>query len=172
LKGDTTRRALEEKLQAARNLRREARFDEAIEAYKDVLTKHGPNPGVQKELDALVKEWEPKDDEHREARAFIYRDWPKLNSPQKLRDRMARARQALAVCKEKGDKLTVQKLGLVNRAHDAMLNKLVKGLRPDVEDDRQTAEVIDKVAGELQKLHQEVLDYLEIKAPVPKDEKR
>ncbi len=174
LQKDTRRKELETLVQLARNQRRQANVNEALKTYQVALDRYGPNTLLQKEMNDLKDAWQTKSAEHAAARKFIYQVWPAQDFPRKLRDRLDEARKAFEVCKQAGDKLTVEKLYLVNNAHAGRLERQFNALRPESnEDDRRMVEVIEKVAGDMQKLHQEVCDFLGIKqGPAPAPEKK
>lgn len=126
---------------------------------------------MKRELDDLKQAWEPKSEEHRKARAFIYEVWPKLDTAQKMKERMNEARRALQTCREAKDKLTPHKLLLADVALDGRLQKQLAGLRvTESEDDRRVAKVIAQVHDDLERLHADAVEYLGLK-PAKKDEK-
>jgi hypothetical protein len=136
-----------------------ADFGEAIRVYEEALLKSN-DAKLREEVDELKKGWELKGPEHEKARKFIYEVWPTLDSAQKIKDRLGDAQRAFATCKEVGDKLTPRRLYLANRTLDGRLQKQLKVLRPDNEDDRAVIQVIEKIGPALEKLHAEVVDYL------------
>jgi len=166
LKTDAKNKELFKDVSLARLMRSKAEYDQAIQIYEDALKKHGANEQVQKELDQLKSEWKVEGPAHQRARDFIYDDWPKQDRTHRLKSRMRDANDAFEEIKKAKDKLAAHKLALINVAHADRLNKELKGLKPDErEDDKAAAKLIEDVAGDLQKLHQDVLDFIGIKKP-------
>ncbi len=171
-KNDTKRKDLLTMIQRGRLLIKQAEFEEAIKVYEEAVARGGDTGTLKKELDDLKQAWEPKSEEHRKARAFLYDVWPKLDTARKMKDRMNEAKRAFEACREAKDKLTPHKLLLANVALDARLNKQFSGLRPtESEDDRRIVKVIEQVGHDLETLHAEAVEYLGLK-PAKKEEKK
>lgn len=136
-----------------------ADFTEAISVYEQALAKSN-DAQLRKEIDELKKGWEIKNPEHDKARKFIYEVWPNLDTAQKMKDRLSDVRRAFETCKAEGDKLTPRRLLLANNALDLRLQKQLRPLKPDNEDDRAAIQAIEQAGLALEKLHTDVVEYL------------
>jgi len=159
LKNDKSAQVVKTLLLRGKEALDRADFAEAIRVYEEALTKSN-DEALRKEVDELKKDWQLKGAEHEKARKFIYEVWPNLDTAQKMKEQLGDAQKALAICKDVGDKLTPRRLLLADRVLDARLNKQLKVLRPDNEDDRATIQTIEKVGQTLDKLHSDAVDYL------------
>jgi tetratricopeptide (TPR) repeat protein len=149
----------------AQLLENDGEFDKAIELYESILQKGGDQPAVSAHLKKLKASWQIKDERHRVAREFIYRDWPKYSTAQEMKPHLVDARKSFQICRNADDRLTPLKLLKVNIAHTVQLNKEYEGLEPQKnEDDRAKfriiADVIADVTDELKNLTEEVNSFL------------
>ncbi|MBY0524126.1 MAG: PspA/IM30 family protein [Gemmataceae bacterium] len=167
LKNDSKSQAFKSLVLQARNFVKEGNYTEAIRVYDSALAEMD-QPQLRKEVDELKRAWTIKSPEHEKARRFIYEVWPNLDVPQKMKDRLPEAQRALQTCKDAGDMLTPQKLLQGNLTLDARLNKLMRVLKPDREDDRRTIEIIEKVAAGLETMHNDAVEYLGMRKPPAK----
>jgi hypothetical protein len=163
------RRELESKLQRARLLEAQADFDQAIRLYESVLARVKDAPEVAAHLQKLKKAWTiPEGDEaHAKAREFVYNTWSQLDAAG-VKTEMKQAFQAFKVCRDRGDRLTAQKLRLANASHAASLTKRFEALRsaPDKEDTRAEIKALTQAKDDLFRLRDEVNAFLGIgKAP-------
>jgi tetratricopeptide (TPR) repeat protein len=158
---DPRRQRSQEMVAQARHLEREAEFDAAIKLYERVLEQVPDSPQVRDKLMELKREWTPKNEAHARAQKFIYETWPSLQTAAQIQARLDEARKAFQICKENGDSLSPRKLLKTYEEHAARLVKEVDALRPaEREDDRRTAETIEKLTPELEKFNEQVKQYL------------
>jgi hypothetical protein len=150
---DPARQQVRAMFEQAHNLEGEGDYGRAIELYEKVLAAmKDKDPNLAKRLPKLKEAWEPKSDEHRKARQFIYETWPKLESPATMKERIKQADEALTVCEKAKDPFGPQKLLKVALLHAKQLSKQLEGLDPDGELDRKPAEELADVLGQLEKL--------------------
>jgi hypothetical protein len=145
----------------------------AIALYEELLKADAPNEKLKKDLaehlDKLRKEWEPKSDGHREARAFIYNDWPEIKDDAVLLEKLPEARKAFEVCKTVKDKAGLIRLFKGTEIHAVRMNQELKTLKPDINiDDEKQAKTIQDVSKGLAELARDVNAALARAAPAGK----
>jgi hypothetical protein len=151
---------LAKRVERAQLLEAEAEFEQAIRLYDQVVQASPEQAKIKAHLDRLRKQWETKDDPHKEARKFLYETWPTLDVAG-LQANMKQAEEALAACRAAGDKLTPQKLMRANVAHKVSLQKQLETLkRRDNEDSRNKAKAITQVSERLLRLHTEAAAFV------------
>ncbi len=110
---------------------------------------------------AAAQQRGPQSEEHKDARQFIDEVWPTLDDAG-LKANMAKAEQALAVCKKAGDTIAAGRLFRAAEAHAVRLKKEYDALSPDVNsDDEGPAKLIREVATGLKKLAAESKTFLD-----------
>jgi hypothetical protein len=78
-----------------------------------------------------------------------------------LAEHIPQAQKAFQKCKDKGDRISLQKLLLRTEAHADRLNKELAQLQPElVIDDEKEATKLTKVSERIGKLRQDIQDYL------------
>ena len=168
-KNDPVRAELQEMAGRAQLLENEARFDEAIALYEQLLKKGGNAYAASlrtyaEHLDQLKKDWTPKNAEHQAARTFIYKTWPGLETPAQLQGKLETAAAMFHVCRTNGDRLTPVMLLKANTAHlDRLRQRLETILASTKPEDRKEGETIVAVQDGLEKLTNEVSNYLQEK---------
>jgi tetratricopeptide (TPR) repeat protein len=168
LKEDKSPEAREAKglYEKAHNLETEGDYGRAIELYKKVLATT-KDAKLEQHLAKLKAAWEPKDDAHRKAQAFIYDTWPNLEAPAVMKDRVKQAQAALAVCRKVKDPSGPRKLLAVALLHSKKLTQDLEKLAPDLnEEDVKPAKELDEVLELLGKLIKEAITDV-AQAPVP-----
>ncbi len=136
----------------AHNLETAGEYGRAIELYEQVLAKT-KDAKLAERLPKLKAAWEPKDDAHKKARAFIYETWPKLETPALMKQRIKSAQEALAVCRDDKDPFGPRRLLAVALLHAKQLTKQLGELSPDAnEQDREPAQELTDVLESLAKL--------------------
>jgi len=85
-------------------------LDEAIKVYEQIQKEFGAQPQITKRLEQLKTEWAIKDDAHRAAREFIYKEWVKIKTAAETEAKLPKAKDALATLQKAGDQLTIYKL--------------------------------------------------------------
>ncbi len=164
---DPRRREAQDKIARAQLLEDDADYGKALELYKEVLDSGVDVPQVRERYEKLKQEWEPKSDEDRQARAFIYDAWPKAE-PLELKAYLTRAEQAYRTCHQAKDVLTLRKLLKVAVEHAGRLKKLYDTLQPDANtEDRDKAQLIAEAAEGLNRLIKEATADVEKVAPAP-----
>jgi hypothetical protein len=139
----------------AHNLETAGEYGRAIELYEQVLAKT-KDAKLAERLPKLKAAWEPKDDAHRKARAFIFETWPKLESPAVMKQRIKSAQDALAVCRDDKDPFGPRRLLAVALQHAKQLANQLGELSPDNnEQDREPAQELSDVLDALAKLIEE-----------------
>ena len=147
-------------LERARLLEAEAEYDRAIRLYEQVMQASPEQGKIKAHLDQLKASWTPKGEKHSQARAFIYEIWPTLDVAS-LQKNLPLATDALATCREAGDKLTLQKLLRVNVTHTVNLKKQLETLkRRDSEDNRNQAKIVAQISESLLRLHNDAVTFL------------
>jgi hypothetical protein len=145
----------------AQLLESEGEFEQAIQLYERIMQNGGDQKALAEHVKKLKAGWQVKDERHRGARDFIYRDWTKYATAAEMKKHLAEARQAFQICRNADDKLTPLKLLRTNIAHTVQLNKESEGLEPEKsEDDRAKFQTIADVAEELKKLTEEVNTFI------------
>jgi tetratricopeptide (TPR) repeat protein len=161
---DPNRREQLAKIAQAQALEREAEFGKALALFREaqeVLKQ----PMLQERIDRLAAAWKIKDNEHEMARRFIYEVWPEFDQT-RMKERIAKAREAFDVYKRAGDVMTPRKFLKDAITHLAKLNQLQAGLNTEVnEDDRKQAEELGSLVELLDKLMGDVGDYLKTAKP-------
>jgi hypothetical protein len=147
-------------IKKAEELEKQADYQQALAIYERIVTEGSKDPSLLKKLQTLKQAWEPKGEQHRGAREFIYVEWPKCTTARAMKDKLEEAKSAFAVCKEAHDYFTCRKLYLVNEDHAAQLRKEIEVLKGDNEDDRATLDLLKTVAPELVTLSKQVTDFL------------
>jgi tetratricopeptide (TPR) repeat protein len=149
--------ALAKLLEQARLFEQDAEFEQALSLYEKVLEARPDQDNVKRRLDKLKAAWAPKNERHAKARAFLLQTWPRLDVAN-LVDQLKQAEEALAVCREAGDRLTPLRLIHVTPVHVAKLKERLETLRrQNTEDSRNQLKAIARVAEGLRRLHAEAL---------------
>jgi hypothetical protein len=157
LKEENTPEAREAKAmyEQAHNLEVAGEYGRAIELYEKVLART-KDAKLAERLPKLKAAWEPKDDAHRKARAFIFETWPKLESPAVMKQRVKSAHDALAACRDAKDPFGPRRLMAVAVLHAKQLGKQLGELSPDTSEmDREPAQELTDVLDSLAKLIEE-----------------
>ncbi len=147
-------------VEEAKRLESQLEIDKALALYDQVL-KEGYQPeGLKEHVEQLHKEWEPKSDAHRKARAFIFEVWPTLDDGG-LKDKLAEAKAAVETCKTAGDLRTLTKFSRATDAHFVRMTQEAGKLRPDINvDDEKPFKLIQDVRDSLKPLFDDVNLYL------------
>lgn len=150
-------------LNRARVLESELEFDQALALYGKVLADApAAAQGLHEHVKKLRDGWALKDEEHRDARAFVYETWSSLKEAARIKDRLPDAWRFFDVCRKAGDRLTLRKLLRVSKDFAARLAKEYEALRPDAsDDDRKAAETIAETSTDLVKLIKAVSEEVE-----------
>ncbi len=145
----------------AQLLENDGEFEQALQIYESILQKGGDQKSLAEHVKKLKASWQTKDERHRRARDFIYRDWPKDATAAEMKKHLGDARQSFQICRNADDRLSPLKLLKTNIAHTVQLNKESEGLRPEnSEDDRAKFQTIADVADDLKKLTEEINTFL------------
>ncbi len=135
-------------------------FDKAITLYEEAI-KMEKNPMFVSRLDRLKKAWSVKDAEHRTAREYITKYWPKRKW-ENLLDLMEDLEKHVEVLNKHGDYLGAQLLYKANVDHLTNMNNVLNALQTNSSDeDQQKAEQIEKTAEALRNLNRDMLDLIE-----------
>jgi hypothetical protein len=137
-------------LHRADNQRLDADFDGALKTYDELLNRFGEREEVRKKKDDLERQWKVKGEAHREARTFIYQTWPNVRTVEDVERNLPKARDALAVCKQVGDRLTPLKLLLSASTQTEIVARAVEETTKSESDaDRLNLPKLQKLSGEL-----------------------
>jgi hypothetical protein len=159
-------KALRTLLERAGLLERQAEFDEAIKLYHRILAEKPDQPKVRAHLENLERDWKiVSDSPHQKARSFIYNTWAMKMDTASLKAELPKARDALAVCRKYGDRLTPQKFLQATLAHGGALMKRLAVLgQRESEDNRNETRAIRQLAEELDRLHHEAAAFVHQKS--------
>lgn len=144
----------------AKLLEKELEFGKAIEIYEAILKDGYENADLNKHVEKLRKDWEPRTKEHAEARGFIYRVWPTLHIS-RLEEKIQAAKDAFQKCKNADDLISIRKLLKGTEGHADQLRKKLEELRPDlIIEDEKEAQQYKKVSDQIAKLGEEIQEYM------------
>jgi hypothetical protein len=132
---DPKRQEFVAKWEQGKALEREKEYGEAIKLYEEAQ-KGLNDPGLAKYLEKLKAGWEEKGAAHKEARHFIYKEWPEFDAT-RMKKQIEGARKAFETCRDVNDSLAPQKLLRVALSHDAKLKAILADLHPDVNEEQQ-----------------------------------
>jgi hypothetical protein len=150
----------------AKLLEKDLEYGKALAIYEKIQKEGFQDAELDKHLKEVRQLWKPPADaEHKEARNFIYRVWPALDTAG-LEENLPTARKAFERCQKAGDVISVRKLLKGIEGHADRLTKEFSELRPEINiDDEQPAKRIKKVSEALGKLLKEVQTYLQKSQP-------
>jgi len=158
---DPVRKELLAKLQGVQLLESQAELGKAIDLVKDLIAKGLNDQAVKDKLAQLEKLWKTDGSpEHEKARAFIYNVWANPLSATDLGDKLEMARNALTVCKQKGDLVGPKKLLDGTIAHGPRLKKELDKLDSVNPEDQEQIKAIQGIARGLDRLLQDADGYL------------
>jgi hypothetical protein len=147
-------------IEKAKQLEKEAEAEQALALYKKVPEKFWPQ-GLDKYIKKLEADLKPRSKEHAQAKDFIYKEWPRLDT-QGLVKGITQAEKVFEVCKKLGDQVYPRKLLKETRRHMQRMEKELAGLKVGVNPDDDTqAKVLLELAPKIRKLENDVSSYLE-----------
>ncbi len=157
-------------LHQAKLYEEQADFDQALAKYDQAFGKGVPiSDEVKKHVEKLRKDWEPKDEEHRAARAFIYKTWPTAKTAREMDEQLPQAQKALQKCSAVGDRYSPLKLRKESLAHVTQLEQEWDALKAEgSEDNKKKLEKFAEVSGKLKKLLVDTDRYLNAQAKAGK----
>jgi hypothetical protein len=138
-------------------------IDKALKIYERIRKEGYENADLDKHVEQLQKDWELHGSEHEEARKFIYRVWPALDS-ERLEENIPKARNAFKTCGDVGDLISIRKLLRGTLGHAEQLEKKLADLKPElvIEDEKEALQ-LKKVSEQIVKLGEEIQNYLKAK---------
>jgi hypothetical protein len=150
-------------IENAKLLENDLEIDKALKIYQRIRKEGYENADLDKHVEQLQKDWELHGSEHEEARGFIYRVWPALDSA-RLEESIPKARNAFKTCTDVGDLLSIRKLLRGTLGHAEQLEKKLADLKPDlvIEDEKEALQ-LKKVSEQIVKLGEEIQNYLKAK---------
>jgi hypothetical protein len=147
-------------IQKAKLLEKDLEIDKAIEIYERIRREGYEDENLDKLVAKLHQKWDPHSPEHKEARQFIYRVWPKLDLS-RLEDNMPKVQSAFKTCKEAEDRITIRKLLQGTLEHAGGLDKKLAELQLEGTTTAETESLqFKKVSEQIVKLGLEIQEYL------------
>jgi hypothetical protein len=144
---------------------------EALELY-DELFEVTKNPEIKDRKAKLAKEWEPKDDTHRKARAYVTDEWRKVAGLAAFKAAVQPLTEAAGVLAKYDDRLGLRNLLSSFEPAYAKLKEVLDTLDPNAESDRAAVKEVQQVTQALRKIEDDArakLKQLEGAAAPPKD---
>jgi hypothetical protein len=143
----------------AKLLENDLEIDKAIEIYERIRKEGYEDADLDKYVEKLHKEWDPRGPEHEEARKFIYRVWPTLDLS-RLEDNIPKVQNAFKTCKDVGDSTSIEKLLRGTLGHADRLKKKLDELQLEGTIDAEKESLqFKKVSEEIAKLGLEIEEY-------------
>ncbi|HVS39947.1 MAG TPA: hypothetical protein VMS17_30595 [Gemmataceae bacterium] len=157
---DPKRKVWRTQVEEAKRLDEQLEIDKALALYDQVLKEGYQDEALKAYVDKLHKEWVPKGEEHRNARAFLYEVWPTLDDAG-LKDQLKEAAGAVETCKAVGDWRAVTKFVRSTDAHFVRMKQEADKLRPDINvDDEKPSKLIKDVSDALTPIFNGATRYL------------
>jgi hypothetical protein len=174
---DPKNKEIFELIQKAEGLENQAEFGKALEVYQELQEKlkaaGREDPKRIQHINDLAKVWEPKSEQHRKDRNYVYDSWSKRANGgydgdkaglDDVKAQISKAKKALETCKKEKDYLTPLKL---SKTTDILLHKLEQSyntLLPNAKTESDTAEVVKNlksVIDDLGELLSDITAFLE-----------
>ncbi len=141
-------------------LEKDLEIGKAIAVYETIQGEGFQDAGLDRHVKELQKLWKTLDAKHQDARSFIYRVWPALDTA-RLEENLPKGRQAFVECQRGRDVITVRKLLKGTEGHADRLAKELGELHPDLNvDEEKQARLIQKVSIEVVNLGKDIQEYL------------
>lgn len=162
---DPKTKHMRSEIERAKLLEKDLEYGQAIAIYEKIKKDGFEDKGLDDHLAELRKLWKTGNAEHDDARNFIYRVWPTLNTA-RLQDNLLAAHKAMKKCQEVGDIVSLRKMLKGIETHADRLAKEAGELHPDINpDDDRPARVVKEVSAELIKLGHEIQEFLQKTQP-------
>jgi hypothetical protein len=160
---DPVRQKVQALLHQAKLLEEEADCEQALAKYDEAFNIGVPiSEDVKKHVEKLRQDWAPKDDEHREARAFIYKTWPTATTAKAMDEQIGQAQKALQKCIAVGDRYGPRKLVKDTIPHVNQLAQEQEALRAEgSEDNKAKIKLVHDLSEKLTELLKDATKYLE-----------
>jgi hypothetical protein len=139
------------------------RYDDAIALYEQGVKDFPEVTEFPKQLDDLRKKWAIRSEEHRQARDFIFKEWPNVRTLGDFEAKLPTARLRFKVCADAGDVLTLARLQNSLATLQKTLQDEIKALLSGDADQESRARAT-KVAEEFDKFSKEVEAAIKAKA--------
>lgn len=147
-------------VQRAKLKEKDLEVGQAIAIYERIQREGFQDKKLDEHLKELREMWATTDAEHEDARNFIYKVWPTLDSS-RLKANLPEAIKALRKCKEARDLLSVRKLLKGIEIHADRLTRELQKLHPELMTDHdKPARELKEVSEELLKLGTSVEEFL------------
>jgi hypothetical protein len=147
-------------VERAKLLEKDLEIGEALDIYEQIQREGFKDDGLDRHLKQLQELWKTKDAEHKDARNFIYRVWPMLDTD-RLKENLPKARKAFDKCKEVRDFVSIRKLLKGTESHADRLTKELSDLQPElIIDHEKPALLLKKVSGEIVNLGKDIQEHL------------
>jgi hypothetical protein len=155
-------------VERAKLLEKDLEIGKAIVIYQGIQKEGFQDPDLDKRVKTLQEMWKTADAEHEDARNFIYRVWPTLDTA-RLEENLVQAHKALDKCKSVRDLVSIKKLLKGAEIHADRLTKELSELSPEliIEHEKQ-ARAIKSTSAELIKLGKEAQEFLQRNQPADK----
>ncbi len=127
---------------------------EALELY-DELFKVTQNPDAKAQKEKLTKEWEPKDDAHRQARAYVTDEWRKTTGLAAFRAAVQPLTEAAGVLAKYDDLLGLQNWVSSFEPAYARMKEVSDTLDPNAESDREDLKALQGVLTAVRKVEED-----------------
>lgn len=162
------KKKVQDLIRAAELFVTQAEYDKALAQYEAAMIAVADEPAAKLRIEgayvSLKKAWQikPADAGHAAARKFIVETWPRLATPNQVRDQLATARQSFEKCKAVGDRLAINKMQQAAVEVVARFGDELKRISDAAMDDadRKALEAFQKVNEDLIKLLKDVQDYV------------
>ncbi|MHB1425819.1 MAG: hypothetical protein ACYC3I_21850 [Gemmataceae bacterium] len=157
-------------IESARLLEKDLEIGKAIDIYEAIRKEGYKQADFESYLAKLHKMWDTRNEEYKEARGFIYRVWPTLDS-EHLEENIPKAEEAFKKCKDARDLdkfakiTTIKKLLRGTLGHADRLTKELEELNPEqIPDDEKPALQKKKISEQIAKLGLAIQRSLQILA--------
>ncbi len=131
-------------------------FDGALAVYRQIVKEFPEETNVKREMELLERNWALKSDAHRQAREFIFKEWPQVKTADEVATKLPTARQKMQVCVGVNDKLTLLKLRATLPDVGKILADEITALKNAGEADTDKVNKLKKLVDDFTKFGQEV----------------
>ena len=131
-------------------------YDGALAVYRDIVKEFPEETAVKKEMESLEQAWTIRSDAHRQAREFIYKDWPAVKTADEIAAKLPVVKQKMQTCVQVNDKLTLAKLRATLPEVGKILGDEITALTKDGDADMDKINKLKKLVEEFDKFGQEV----------------